>query len=513
MSNTILLGINFSGTIIGGGSGSFLYTGGTFTRFVSPSNAPNGGLSAISESGDLAGIFADATGTHGFLDVNGTATVIDDPNASVYYDDPHASIPTTATEATGVNDSDTVVGWFLVATNNGVVTTSTWNSFEDTGGSFSTITDPAAQTSGNFQGTYATGINNGGTIVGYSYTSTGAFQGFIDAGGGFATINDPLAATTGFDAGTLASGINDSGVIVGKYVDAAGIEHGFVDNAGVFTTIDDPNAATAVDPGPYGGGTAVTGIDNSGTLVGYYVDDLNVEHGFEAVPDALSATGYDLTTIDSTLPPVPPACFRAGTRIATTGDETPVEQLAIGDRLQSMFSAQSAVRWIGRRRVACDRHPQPDQVWPVRVRAGAFRDNTPHRDLWLSPDHAVFVDDVLIPVGYLVNGTSIAQHAVDEVTYYHVELEHHDVLLAEGLPAESFLDVGDCREFSNGGLISLFPDLSASNAGAAALREAMGCAPVVITGPVLETVRLRLNARAATINPQAATEPVLRDRA
>jgi hypothetical protein len=272
--------------------------------------------------------------------------------------------------------------------------------------------------------------------------------------------------------------------------------------------IDDPNAATASI------GTAVTGINNSGTLVGYYYDDLNQSNGFEAIPDALSATGYDFTTIDSNyLPPAPPACFRAGTRIATTGDETPVEQLAIGDRLQSMFSAQSAVRWIGRRRVACDRHPQPDQVWPVRVRAGAFRDNTPHRDLWLSPDHAVFVDDVLIPVGYLVNGTSIAQHAVDEVTYYHVELEHHDVLLAEGLLAESFLDVGDRREFSNGGLISLFPDLSASNAGAAALREAMGCAPVVITGPVLETVRLRLNARAATINPQAATEPVLRDRA
>ncbi len=79
----------------------------------------------------------------------------------------------------------------------------------------------------------------------------------------------------------------------------------------------------------------------------------------------------------------------------------------------------------------------------MRVKAGAFEDARPRRDLWLSPDHAVFVDDVLIPIKRLINGTSIAQVPVEEVTYYHVALGRHDVILAEGLPTESYLDRGD----------------------------------------------------------------------
>jgi hypothetical protein len=67
----------------------------------------------------------------------------------------------------------------------------------------------------------------------------------------------------------------------------------------------------------------------------------------------------------------------------------------------------------------------------------------PISDLWLSPDHAVFVEDVLIPVQRLVNGSTIVQVRVEWVAYHHVELEQHDVLLAEGLPAERFLDMWD----------------------------------------------------------------------
>ena len=51
-----------------------------------------------------------------------------------------------------------------------------------------------------------------------------------------------------------------------------------------------------------------------------------------------------------------------------------------------------------------------------------------------SPDHAVFIDGVLIPVRYLINGRTIVQEPADEVTYYHVELPRHDVIFAEGLP-------------------------------------------------------------------------------
>jgi hypothetical protein len=56
---------------------------------------------------------------------------------------------------------------------------------------------------------------------------------------------------------------------------------------------------------------------------------------------------------------------------------------------------------------------------------------------------------VLIPVKYLVNGSTVAQVPVDRITYHHIELAGHDVLLAEGRPAESFLDVKDGSNYPN----------------------------------------------------------------
>jgi uncharacterized protein YjbI with pentapeptide repeats len=183
-------------------------------------------------------------------------------------------------------------------------------------------------------------------------------------------------------------------------------------------------------------------------------------------------------------------CFLAGTRIATPCGEIPVEALAIGDLVQAQDAGIAPVKWIGHRRVNCRNHPKPRKVWPVRVRAGAFGDGVPHRDLWLSPDHAVFVDDVLIPIKRLINGTSIEQVPMDEVTYYHIELEHHDVLLAEGLPAESYLDVGDRFNFANGrGPIALHPEFSTRKCDTALIWAALGCARLIVAGPELETVR------------------------
>jgi hypothetical protein len=203
---------------------------------------------------------------------------------------------------------------------------------------------------------------------------------------------------------------------------------------------------------------------------------------FVARPDPVSGT--DIVAV---------ACFVAGTQILTARGPIAVEALRVGDPIALAGGGTSLAVWIGSRAVDCARHPRPTEVWPVRVRAGAFGPGAPERDLFLSPDHAVFVDDVLIPVRTLMNGITIRQEARDHVRYLHVELVRHAIMLAEGLPTESYLDAGIRSNFTNGGgPIDLHPDFSSR------AWEADGCAPLVVTGPKLEAVRQRVNALAAT---------------
>ena len=147
--------------------------------------------------------------------------------------------------------------------------------------------------------------------------------------------------------------------------------------------------------------------------------------------------------------------------------------------------------WVGRRHVDCARHPAPHKVLPILVSAHAFGRGVPHSDLYLSPDHAVYVDDVLIPIHHLVNDRTIRQVTVDHVTYFHIELAEHDILLAEGLTAESYLENGDRQSFDNGGgVVRLHPEFGARR------WETAGCAPLVITGLTLRAVKDRLDRQA-----------------
>jgi collagen type I alpha len=209
--------------------------------------------------------------------------------------------------------------------------------------------------------------------------------------------------------------------------------------------------------------------------------------GEQAGTDTVTLSVANLPTQDQ-----PVTCFAEGTCIATVSGPMAVEDLSAGDVVRTVDGCgQSTVRWIGHRAVDCARHKRPEQVWPIRVRAGAFGARQPQRDLLISPDHAVFMDGVLVPAKHLINGTSIAQVKMDRVTYYHVELSQHAILLAEGLPAESYLDTGDRTNFANGGgAVALHPDF------ASRIWEAEGCAPLVVTGAKLEAIRQRVNARA-----------------
>jgi hypothetical protein len=241
------------------------------------------------------------------------------------------------------------------------------------------------------------------------------------------------------------------------------------------TTLDDVTTTATYNPSGHlltlavGGSESIT-IDLAGS-------GLTAANSVLVTPDANG--GIDLVT-----------CFAAGTGIATPRGELPVEDLRAGDLVQvHLGETAQPVVWVGRRHLDCRRHASPRQAWPIRIRAGAFGAGRPYRDLWLSPDHAVYVNDVLVPAKRLVNGSTIEQIEVDAIDYYHVELPRHDVLLANGLAVESFLDVNGNRGFfANGGTpVILHPDLTAL------AWEANGCAPLVVTGPQLDAVRDRVN--------------------
>ncbi|MBV9860669.1 MAG: Hint domain-containing protein [Alphaproteobacteria bacterium] len=197
---------------------------------------------------------------------------------------------------------------------------------------------------------------------------------------------------------------------------------------------------------------------------------------------------------------MPPPCYVTGTRILTERGEVAVEDLRIGDRVMALRSGGLVpVQWIGHRRVDLRNHPRPSSVYPVRVAAGAFAEGRPYRDLWLSPGHSVFVDGVLIQIEKLVNGATIAQVPQDEVTYWHVELATHDILLAEGLAAESYLDTGNRTAFTNGGaFLDLHPDFAPRH-------WTQSCVPLVQSGPQLAAVKRGLLERAIGLFGHATT--------
>lgn len=113
-------------------------------------------------------------------------------------------------------------------------------------------------------------------------------------------------------------------------------------------------------------------------------------------------------------------CFCAGTRIRAPRGEVAIEDLRVGDRVRTISGQAQPIEWIGRRRVDCRRHAALDRVRPIRIAPHAFGENRPKRVLLLSPDHSVFVEDVLIPIKFLVNGSTVAQINVATVTYYHL---------------------------------------------------------------------------------------------
>jgi hypothetical protein len=194
-------------------------------------------------------------------------------------------------------------------------------------------------------------------------------------------------------------------------------------------------------------------------------------------------------------------CFLTGTRLASPEGAVRVEDVSVGSMVLTANGEARAVRWIGHRNYNCDQAPKPAVLWPIQIKAGAFADAQPSRDLWVSPGHAILVGGVLIHSERLVNGATIIQVPRHQVQYWHVELDSHDVLLAEDLPAESYLDMGNRLSFANGGpFVEAHPDFRPKH-------WADTCVPLVLDGPELERAKTMLIERAQILGYKTTAEP------
>jgi hypothetical protein len=210
--------------------------------------------------------------------------------------------------------------------------------------------------------------------------------------------------------------------------------------------------------------------------------------------DPVSISGVEWFQNGGTITTAP--CFATGTRIATARGEVAVQDLRVGDLVVTTHggAALQPVVWIGHSRVNVARQRA---MAPILIKAGALAEGVPHRDLRVSPEHAMFLDGRLVPARLLVNGTGIVQEVwCPEVTYWHVELPAHGLLVAEGAVSESYFDDGNRQHFDNHAITTLFKDF-ASERGTGRYAEA-ACYPPLTDGPALERIQARLAARAGT---------------
>lgn len=176
-----------------------------------------------------------------------------------------------------------------------------------------------------------------------------------------------------------------------------------------------------------------------------------------AITFTSSATTFDLLNIESITADI--VCFLEGTLIATPEGPVAVETLQPGDAVLTADGGMTRVNWLGVQPVdTTSKHPTAFN--PIRIQAGALGNGLPERDLFVSPDHGIELDGILANAAALVNGRTISQVRTmpgKAFTYYHIETGAHELLLAEGVAAESYQETGGLAHFSNADALESAP--------------------------------------------------------
>ena len=465
----------FSSSPIGGAGGFGGGGGGGFNAFLNFGAGGAGGFGAGNGGAAVAtGLFSSRVGTGGG-GLGAGADVFVQEGAGITITGTSSLGLGTVTGGTGDQAGAGLGSGIFVQGTNSVT-------FAPSVGGTETIAGVIADQAGS-GGAATIAVNGAGTL---KLTAANTYTGGTSLQAGTLEIATGASVGTGVISFTGASTLRIDAVLTGTTNSFANT----VANFGYGDSIDLRGLAFA---------SGATAVLSAGTL-------LTVTAGSNSEKITLAAprnSSFTVTNDGTNGSLVTAPCFAAGTRIRTTRGEITVETLVEGDRAITA-TGTSPIVWIGHRRVACAQHPRPWDVNPVRIAPHAFAPNQPSRDVWLSPDHAVFRDGVLIPIRYLINGATIIQEPRDTVTYFHVELAAHAILLAEGLPAESFLDTGNRGAFANGGgAVMMHPDFALQT------WEAEACAPLALDGPAVHAARADLLERAAMLGHAMSDDPDL----
>jgi hypothetical protein len=350
-----------------------------------------------------------------------------------------------------------ITGGAGTVTNAGTIDGGTGNAvLLPTGFQNEVIADPGAV----FIGTVNGGTAADATLVLDPGSGIGTLSGFGTQFTNFGTIDFAPTSSWLLETNSNITSTAIKGFVQGDTIDVTGF--------------------TAVNVGAVGGVTSVTLTNAGGT---HAIVNLGAVAGNVTIASGSGIDGTEITTI----------CFCAGTKIATPDGEVPVQTLKAGDLVLTAHNGPRKVTWVGTGKVLATRG-QRGVATPVIVRRGALGDSLPHSDLHVTKAHSLYIDEVLIPVEFLVNHRTILwdDHA-QEVEIYHVELESHDILIANGAPAESYRDDGNRWLFQN------------ANEGWH-LPPQEPYAPVLTGGPVVDAVWRRLLDRAGPRNSLPLTD-------
>ncbi|ABI62033.1 Hint domain-containing protein [Granulibacter bethesdensis] len=266
---------------------------------------------------------------------------------------------------------------------------------------------------------------------------------------GTVTVSQALAASNTITmGGTSSAGAASGNIIISTPGTAlAATVSDFGNGESITLTGLAYQASDVVDVVSSGGNVflILSHVAGDGTKTQYYSIKLDPNAHDQNYKMRQAQGGNGVTVYDDGTP-----CYVHGTLILTDRGEVPVEDLQIGDNVITASGAVRPIRWLGRRSYNGRFIKGRLDVLPVRIRQGALDGVLPKRDLLVSPLHAMFIDGVLVPAGRLVNGVSIIQEQhVETVSYVHIELDTHDVVIAEGAASETYVEDNNRKMFHN----------------------------------------------------------------